>query len=321
MSVRSWPRRLAGAFVCGAVGVGLVGWAFASGTLAWNASWLESRPVPGTWRPLRPKPTEPPSTYPVVPVQPGAPPARYLQPVYALPSDAEPVPGRSEAILHEIGEVTAWFRSELGGAYPRYAPDGQAPSVITVELPWPGHELATVKQRLDDLSTWLHFLGRIEPQAIPVIYVESTTDNEACAWAQVAPDLLTLLPDHHLTPEQIVIFRAELERFKPLDHIVIPVQRCPEEHPSPQSRWPGGGTDLLAHETTHALGAVDSAAPHHVERGHTSDDPHDILYVGPERGSVDRYVIDAGHDDYYRHGRPDMVDIAVSELLVHPPGS
>jgi hypothetical protein len=321
MSVRVWPRRLFVAFVMGAVGVGLVSWGVASGTFVWT---VNRAPHPGSTKPSTTVATTgPASTYPVVPVtaaQPGVAPARYLQPVYAVPVDAEAVPSRSPAIVQDIGEVTAWFRGQLGGAYPRYAPDGQAPRVVTVELPWSSRELATSKPLLNDLSTWLHDHGRIEPQAIPVIYVETTTAEDACAWTSVGTSdpLTPFLTDPRMNPELEARLRDSIDRFRWSDRIVIPVQRCPEERPWLSSRWPFGGTALLAHETTHALGAVDSKAPHHTNRGHVDDNVHDILYTGPEHGPADGYAIDPGHDDYYRHGRSDLVDIADSDLLVHP---
>jgi hypothetical protein len=329
MSGRARRGRLLRAFVVCAVLGGLVSWAVASGGLRWDASWIESRPPPrvGAWRPL---PTAPPSTYPVVPAQPGAPPARHLQPVYAVPSDAEPVPGRGPAILHEIGEVTAFFRAELDGAYPRYAPDGQAPKVITVALPWSADEVPTDEQWPNDLPTWLHDQGWIEPHAIPLIYVEANTDEEACGWARVAYDELERFADPVLDPsidsplvaDLVADLRATLAKaradIQQHDHIMIFLRRCPEDQPTPRSHWPGGGTRLLAHETTHALGAVDPDAPHYVYNGHTDDDPRDIVHTARGWVPTDRYVIDPGRDDYYRHGRPGVRDIANSFLLVRP---
>jgi hypothetical protein len=296
---------------CGAVASGLVGLAVVSGTVTWDGAAPQAR------RPARVGPSEttgPPSTYPVVPAQAGVPPARYLQPVYALPSDAAPVEGRTEAILVEIGEVTAFFRAELDGAHPRYAPDGQAPRVITVVLPWSTSEVAASQELLDGLSSWLHDQAVIEPNAIPLIYVESSTDREACGWTLTFTDDIDRFGDRH-DPALTARLRADLERR---ESIVIPLHRCSYYTPSRRSRWPQGGTHLLAHETAHALGGVDPKAPHFEEKRHTNDDPRDILYKGPEQNHTGTYVIDPGHDDYYRHGQ-DMSDIANSELLVRPP--
>ena len=306
------------AFVmCAAVG-GLVASAAASGTLRWDDGWLDPPPPRRAGSSIPPEPPRPPATYPVVPALPGMPPARYLQPVYAVPYDAKPVRGRPEAILHEIGEVTAFFQEELDGAYPRYAPDGQAPSVVTAVLPWSGHELKTVEERLNEIGRYLHDQDRIEPHAIPLVYVEASTDREACGWASVFPEKLKRVADPRFGQEAVATYRASIERR---DYIMIALHRCPGYHLSHVARWPGGATHLLAHETTHALGAVEAEAPHYAENGHTGDDPRDILYRGPEGSATERYVIDPGHDDYYRHGRSDLTDIADSELLVHPPGT
>jgi hypothetical protein len=83
-------------------------------------------------------------------------------------------------------------------------------------------------------------------------------------------------------------------------------------HPSAFSRWPAGGTYLLAHEMTHSFGAVASCAPHWDGTGHVNDDPRDVLYQGSQARAWSSLILDPGHDDYYATGRTDCGDIAAS---------
>ena len=55
----------------------------------------------------------------------------------------------------------------------------------------------------------------------------------------------------------------------------------------------------LAHEIVHGLGFVDPCASNFNDsnRGHTTDDPEDLMYAGP--GSGFPTTIDVNQDDYY----------------------
>ena len=76
-----------------------------------------------------------------------------------------------------------------------------------------------------------------------------------------------------------------------------------------------GSSYLLAHEMTHALGAAHEPAPHADGTGHVTDDRRDIIYSGPEGRDWDNLMLDPGHDDYYKTGRSDLVNIEFSPLL------
>ncbi len=58
----------------------------------------------------------------------------------------------------------------------------------------------------------------------------------------------------------------------------------------------------MLHEILHTLSLVSWGAPHHTLRGHTSDNPTDLMYGGPLPWEPS--VLDVGHDDYYLTGRP-----------------
>jgi hypothetical protein len=64
----------------------------------------------------------------------------------------------------------------------------------------------------------------------------------------------------------------------------------------------------MAHEGTHAMGAVPSCAPHQIDGGHASDSNKDLLYSGGTR-DFEHLVLDFGHDDYYAHSLAGCLDI------------
>ena len=59
---------------------------------------------------------------------------------------------------------------------------------------------------------------------------------------------------------------------------------------------------LAAHEMTHGMGAVPSAAPHSCDSGHVCDSPNDLMKaVFDEGDSLATMTLDVGRDDYYGH--------------------
>ena len=71
--------------------------------------------------------------------------------------------------------------------------------------------------------------------------------------------------------------------------------------------------NILAHEILHTLGFVPSCAPH--ESGsHVTDSSEDVM--APAVG----WILDVGHDDYYKTGRTDCPDFDRSPYLTTPTG-
>jgi hypothetical protein len=68
----------------------------------------------------------------------------------------------------------------------------------------------------------------------------------------------------------------------------------------------------LAHEIVHLLGLPAACGANVDDGGHVADDPSDLMYG---RGHTTAEVIDAGHDDYYRHGVAGCPDLANSAFL------
>jgi hypothetical protein len=226
-----------------------------------------------------------------------APVVDHLQPVYAVPSDSQPVAGRQNAIAHETEVVSTFFRDQLGGRRPRFAPDGAPVTVITATLPWTKAAIEADERSGEVIASWLRLEKLVPDTAAPLTYLESRTSiPEQCGLTQWG-----------------AIERAGAVLKRPARWILIPMANC-DIHPDQGSAWPYGATYLLAHETTHALGAAAENAPHHIDNGHIGDDPRDVIYSGATR-DFPQIMVDPGHDDYFDHGRSDLVDIANSDLL------
>ena len=90
--------------------------------------------------------------------------------------------------------------------------------------------------------------------------------------------------------------------------VVIPVDNC-DIQPSTPAQWPYGITYLMAHELTHALGAVSSCAPNSIPGGHLDDDNRDILYQGSGGRDWNNLMLDPGRDDYLGDAQRTCSDI------------
>ena len=103
-----------------------------------------------------------------------------------------------------------------------------------------------------DLADRLVDAGVIEPNEIPLVYVEPPAHGSmACGWAEQQPRYAAILP----------------------------VGAC-GIYPTRAPRWPQGGTYLLAHEIAHTLGGE-----------HVYSDPSDVLYDGPKSRSWNKLRI------------------------------
>ena len=88
---------------------------------------------------------------------------------------------------------------------------------------------------------------------------------------------------------------------------------CDSNPLAPSVAQPGYFEFIILHEILHTLGIVPECAPNHTLAGHTSDDPHDLMYQGPLPWQPS--VLDVGHNDYFGHGRSDCLDFAQSAFL------
>ncbi|MDQ1247592.1 MAG: hypothetical protein QG597_1962 [Actinomycetota bacterium] len=204
--------------------------------------------------------------------------------LYMHPSDRAPVAGRAEAIGHIAQVVDAWFAQQMSGLSPRFVADATGNPIVTV-IPSTkdAATLSTYTGDLIDSRTWMA-VGILEPDALPILFIDGMPAAPSCG---------------HYT------WGLGIE---------IPMDSC-QIYPDAAARFPFGGTYLLAHEMTHALGGADRNAPHTDGGGHVTDDPRDIIFNGVGGRDWEHLALDPGHDDYYLTGRSDLMNIENSTLL------
>lgn len=230
--------------------------------------------APGTSQttPLAPDPevTSPPPA----PPQPG--PGDSFRAIYGVAADQAIDPDHVAAIRHEIGEVNAWYsRETIGGVQPRWMRTSGVVDVEVVRLRnnAAAYEQGGLQMARDDVNAASPLDA---PTQATVVYMDVTIAQQACGLTATNPPF-----------------------------VYIPEARC-NNHPTTTSTFPGGGSYLLAHEMTHAFGALDGCSG--VGSGHTTNDNRDVIYTGPNF-QLNTIMLDPGRDDYYDSGRcGDIVD-------------
>jgi hypothetical protein len=207
--------------------------------------------------------------------------------IHALASDQTADPKAVDAIRNDIKVVNAWFSSQTtNAAQPRWMRTANAdgstgdPIVATVHL---AHTAAEYTASTNIFSLIVTDLGAVAP-------LEAASEKTV-VWINVRTDLACGQGGISV----VVLYEAACSIY-----------------PLTSDTWPHGGTYLLAHEMTHAFGAVPSCAPHYDGTSHVNDDPRDVLYNGPQQRDWDHLMLDPGHDDYYATGRTNCLDIAGS---------
>jgi hypothetical protein len=287
----------------------------------------ETRPLPPPTPPTSPPPTTPPTTVPppTTTTTTTTPPAvstdaNTFHVLYVVPSDVTPDPTIPAAVNHELGMVSAWYRTQTSGKAPRFfrQPSG-AINVETVDLPLSSADLAaadleTPTARYEVLRAHLEALGFVTGEA-DLVYVDF---QSAVVCGEAVKDLAFVY----------------LERPTPVGG---PDQGgCGRTNAAAPSPNPADDTLVTTtHELTHAFGAVDDCAPNHdaVHEAHVNDgnvialdangdpildvngDPRylgqDILFWNPAFYLIlDDFDLDKDHLDYYGTGRTDCTDIA-----------
>ncbi|MGH9042149.1 MAG: hypothetical protein ACRDZ3_18175 [Acidimicrobiia bacterium] len=91
--------------------------------------------------------------------------------------------------------------------------------------------------------------------------------------------------------------------------VIIWIGSCLQSSPT-IAEFGDGTTTTIIHEIMHALGAVETCAPHHGRDGHVVDDRTDLMYVGSDAAPASERVLDPGRDDYFLHGNDGCWDVA-----------
>jgi hypothetical protein len=241
------------------------------GTLPAPGSAIGQAAPPATAPPAAPAPA------PAAPAQPG--PGDSFRAIYGVAADQAEDPNHVAAIRHEIGQVNGWYATQTTGAVqPRWTRSAGEVTVRTVRL---SHNIADytaggLAMAHDDV---LAAAPLDAPGQATVVYMDVSFSQQACGITGYDPPF-----------------------------VWIPEARC-NNHPTTSSTFPSGGSYLLAHEMTHAFGALDACSG--VGSGHTTNDNRDVIYSG-NQFQLNTIMLDPGHDDYYASGR--CGDIAASRL-------
>lgn len=199
------------------------------------------------------------------------------------------------AIAASIAAIDNWFAGETNGRRLRFDTSGGQLDVTFVRLQRNEAELAAAQAYLrDKIEAELREAGLLKPMKLYTAFYDGVSDH-SCGGAPWPPDLVGQVTALYL--------RGLPSSPVPCDSNVF---GAPDGR---MSYW-----DFAAlHEMLHALGAVGEGAPHHTLRGHSSDDPRDLMYAGDQPWRPQ--FLDIGRDDYFDHGRGDCFDLARSVFL------
>jgi hypothetical protein len=212
-----------------------------------------------------------------------------LHPFYALPPGAKDFEfdrnGQLEAFLTR---ANTWFAAESGGSRLRFDLAGGKPDITFLRLT---RDLPAGTERMKALAQELKQAGFRNPRKYSLVF-----------YGGANPDR-----DSRVGIGQIGLALVELDECK--------TGRCEF---GKVERHTAEGTML--HEVLHALGAVPEGAPNYYDKTngshHTGDLAADIMNVNPDAvGTKNPVRLDPGRDDYFGHGRQDLLDVARSLLL------
>jgi hypothetical protein len=167
------------------------------------------------------------------------------------------------------------------------------------------------------MPRWIRDAGGA-PQVTVVKLAKPAADYERDGLTLVRADLLAAAPLAALTEKTVLwmeISAPDDGSGRPCGLTSAGISWLPEKTcgiaPVSPTSWPTDGTYLAAHEMVHNFGAVPDCAPHSGGTGHVTDDPRDVLYLGPLAREWNNQLLDPGHDDYYGTGNA-CGDIATS---------
>jgi hypothetical protein len=185
------------------------------------------------------------------------------------------VPG----LQRSVTAMQTWFVSQVGRQL------RIQPGIRHIRLNETSAQIAATGVNVRDrLEMLLRQMGFDNPRTLYAVWYDGVS-NHACgggAWphgGQTAPDEQT--PGHLAA----LYLRGA---FNGVD--------CAADAFSADGAAPAINEFKMLHEILHTMGLVSPTAPNHVSRGHTSDDPNDLMYAGPLDWRPS--VIDANRDDY-----------------------
>jgi hypothetical protein len=218
------------------------------------------------------------ATVSLPPVSPGP----EFQVVEVVGSDGVVDPSAGAAINHELALVDQWFAGQTGGRQPRFGRDAAGNIAVTlVRLHQTTASISSASAPFALLRQDLSAVGLPSPGNALAVYA-AFPNPVACG-----EGIAGIAVDWTLTAG------------------------CPGAPSTSTAAFPAGATFVMTHELVHAFGAVPACAPHYDGTGHVNDSNADIVWGGTNFDMA-HLTLDVGHDDYYRTGRTNCLDIANS---------
>jgi hypothetical protein len=194
--------------------------------------------------------------------------------------------------------VQRWLEGQADGRRFRIDTFQGAPDVTFVRLAASAKDVADAGSGINDLlAAELATAGLDAPDKVSLVYYDGDT-TYACAaasWPPLIPGRLGALYLQGAVPG--------------FDACAVNTFAAADEAPR---YWEFSAL----HELLHVIGAVAACAPNHHRNGHVSDTAADLMWAGD--GAWQPAVLDAGHDDYYRHGNDGCFDLDSSGWLTAP---
>lgn len=220
--------------------------------------------------------------------------------VYAVPMDRDGI-GRDldGTIANSVRLMNDWLARFTDGATIRFDTFQGKLDITFVRLPIEHDALyAEGAWMLNKIDEILDLSGYLKPNKLYLVYYEG--DHAVnCADGAYPP---------YLVGQVVAVYPAA----NPVGQDVP----CSAFELGASDHWPGYLDFAGLHEIMHGLGFNAACGTNHHLRGHTDDDPRDLMWTG-DIGYWDNenMLLDPGNDDYYRHDIPDCPDLSDSAFL------
>lgn len=218
--------------------------------------------------------------------------------MYVLPSDGiDEELDVNGALATSVDAFQKWLEGQTGGQKLRIDTFEGELDITFSQLGLTEVELANNGPFIRDaLEASLKVAGFNDPYKIYAVYYGGNA-LETCGGGAWPPDLVGTVAAVYLKGTYA-------------DPSIRP---CADNPLAPNEDTPGYLDFSMLHEIFHTMGIVPECGPNHTRRGHSSDDPSDLMYAGDEGWQPS--ILDINHDDYYGHGNPDCLDLANSVFM------
>lgn len=241
------------------------------------------------------------STVPTPPVQ------HFIEGLYVLPSDgADAGLAEDGTLTRSVKAMQLWFCDQTCGSRLNIRPE-----IRTVRLNESDADIAAHGQKVrDHIETLLGGMGFNDPHTMYAVWYDGFSDFRCGGGSW--PTGVTESPNQQLPGHVAALYLRAAYDALDANRRTVHVN-CANDQFTTDGVTPAINEFKMVHEILHTMGIVHPAAPHHAERGHTGDNPQDLMYAGNQ--PWDPRFLDPGHDDYFQTRRTDLIDLSRSVFL------